>query len=394
MRLFPTICAILSIVSGVAGYKMAVTHAPHGVKSYIVAVTLGMLLQTLMASLASNRKDKLILASTIAIRRTLRVDLALCITWLLAAVSLSVAAFAKVPDHLGLYFGLICVGITFQNATFVASGRAQVVDPDRFWSVQLSGALVRAIGTGLLVLWFKIDFFGILLSNLFASLVICHRYKAWPVVDRRRLIALYYSVTHGQIFRSFRMDGVLRATKGLFESIAMSLCAIGVDQAGLLPVKTVEAGYVAVGYLNTLSTSIRQVFARWELHQPASLSAKLLSLVVSGGVALIAWEMHDQLHLFNLLLPRIDQESLNHIVGSGAVLLALYPLTRGFLYVDYYPPSVMLRFGCCLLLAYVLCALSISLVLWKLGTLFALGWCLPVPLSIAFAMHKIHARIA
>jgi hypothetical protein len=168
---------------------------------------------------------------------------------------------------------------------------------------------------------------------------------------------------------------------------------MGVDLAGLLPAKTVEAGYMAVGYLNTLSTSIRQAFARWELHQPASLSARLLSVAVSGGAALIAWEMHDQWHFFDLLLPNSDRESLNHIVGSGAVLLALYPLTRGFLYVDYLAPSDMLRFGYRLLLAYVFCALSILFILWQSGTLFAIVWCLPVPLSIAFAMHKIHARI-
>jgi len=394
MHLFPTLCAVLSIVSGVAGYKLAVTQDPLGVKSYVVAVTLGMLLQILMASLASNRKDKLILASTSAIRRTLRVDLVICFAWLMVAGSLAVAAFARVPNHLVFYLGIICVGIAFQYATFMDSGRAQVVDPDRFWSIQFSGAFVRAVGTGLLVFWFEIDYFGVLLSNFLASFVICYRYKAWPVVDLRRLTALGHSVTHGQLVRSFRLDGVLRAGKGLFESIATSFCAMGVDQAGLLPAKTVEAGYMAVGYLNTLSTSIRQAFARWELHQPASLSARLLSLAVSGGAALIAWEMHDQLQLFDFLLPKIDRESLSHIVGSGAVLLALYPLTRGFLYVDYLPPSDMLRFGYHLLLAYVLCALFILLVLWKSGTLFALGWCLPVPLSIAYAVHKYHARIA
>ncbi len=394
MSLFPTLCAILSIVSGVAGYKMAVMQAPQNVKSYVVAVTMGMFLQTLMASIASNRKDKLILASTEKIRRTLRVDLVVCIAWLLAAGFLSVSAFARLPDNFGLYLGLICVGIAFQYATFMASGREQVVDPDRFWSIQLSGAFVRALGTGLLVLWFEINYTGILLSNLLASLVICHRYKAWPVVDRRRLTALGHSVTQGQAVRALRLDGVLRAGKGQFEAIATSLCAIGVDLAGILPAKTVEADYMAVGYLNTLSTNIRQAFARWELHQPASLSARLLSLAVSGGAAIIAWEMHDQWHLFDLLLPRSDRESLNHIVGSGAVLMALYPLTRGFLYVDYLAPSDMLRFGCRLLLAYMLCSFSILFVLWKSVPLFALGWCLPVPLSIAFAMHKVHARIA
>jgi hypothetical protein len=394
MRLFPTLCAILSIVSGVAGYKMAVSQAPQDVKAYVVAVTMGMLLQTLMTSIAANRKDKLILASMAANRRTLRVDLVVCIAWLFATGFLSVAAIARMSDHFGFYLVLICVGIAFQYATFVASGREQVVDPDRFWSIQLSGAFVRAVGTGLLVLWFDTNYKGILISNLLASLVICYRYKVWPVVDRRRLTALRRLLTQGQAFRAFRLDGVLRAGKGLFESIAMSLCAIGVDLAGLLPAKTVEAGYMAVGYLNTLSTSIRQVFAHWELSQSASLSARLLSLAVSCSAALIAWELHDQYHLFDLLLPRSDRESLNHIVGSGAILLALYPLTRGFLYVDYLAPSDMLKFGCSLLLAYVLCALFIFFVLWQSGTLLALGWCLPVPLSIAFAMHKVHARIA
>ena len=373
---------------------MAVSQAPQNVKAYVVAVTLGMLLQTLMASIAANRKDKLILASTAAIRRTLRVDLVVCIAWLLAVGSLSVAAFASMSDHFGFYLVLICVGIAFQYATFVASGREQVVDPDRFWSIQLSGAFVRALGTGLLVLWFETNYKGILISNLLASLVICHRYKAWPIVDRRHLTALGHSLTQGQAIRAIRLDGVLRAGKGLFESIATALCAIGIDLAGLLPAKTVEAGYMAVGYLNTLNTSIRQVFAHWELRQSATLLARLLSLAVSSGAALIAWEMHDQCHLFDLLLPRSDQESLNHIVGSGAVLLAIYPLTRGFLYVDYLAPSDMLKFGCSLLLAYVLCALFILFIIWKFGAIFALGWCLPVPLSIAFAMHKLHARIA
>ncbi len=394
LDLFPLMCATLSVLSGIAGYKMAITQDPQGIKVYIATIAMSMTLQVFLATIASNRKDKLIRVGSTKVVRSLRVDLVIIVAWVIAATAIFLAASDVENCIAELYLALIFTAVAFQFATFTAAGREQIRNPSRFWAIQLSGALARVIGTGLFVAWCGIGFGGILISNLIAAVVVCRLYANWPTVRLRRLNRLVAIIRSGRFMRIFRLDGFLRAGKGLYEAVATSLCAIVVDRSGLLPRGTVEASYMAVGYLNTLSTTMRQVFSGWELQSGQSLFAQVFSVFLSVGAAVFVFWIHFRFQIFDIFLPNVARESLNHIVISVSIFLALYPLTRGFLYADYLPPEDLLRFAFDLVLAYVSGMCLLMLIFWGLQGGWALAWFAPVPLSIGFAIFRCHARIA
>jgi hypothetical protein len=393
MRIFPFLCSLLSIASGLVGYKMAITQDPQGIKEYISAVTLGFFFQIFISAIVSNRKDKLIEDSLRLDKGSNRVNLVILLSWIIAGIAGLSILLETFPDQLLLYAGLIFMGFAFQYATFEVSSRQFIRNPDKFWKFQLSGAFFRAIGTLVLVVYLETNYLGILISNLIASLAICYHYKTWPLVSLNDYNQLRFSFNTKKVSKVITLDGFIRAGKGLFESTAISLCALLGDSLGVIPAKFVQPSYMAVGYLNTMNNVLRQTFSRWELVQNTQSKKSLkLYFLLSIAIAIVGVVLNEKWHLFDLFLPGVSQDSLDFIVVSSAIVFAMYPLTQGFLYADYFSPDDLKRFGLRLILSFLL-FLSLALILiWNtVGVLTPIIF-LPVPISILISIKGLHVR--
>jgi len=393
MRIFPFLCSILSIASGLAGYKMAISQDPNGIKEYISAITLGFFFQIFISAIVSNRKDKLIEESLRLNKESKRVNLVIFISWIAGGISIMSIFFEALSSQLLIYSGLIFMGFAFQYATFEASSRQFIRNPDKFWKFQLSGAFFRAISTLFLVIYLETNYLGILFSNLIASFIICYHYKTWPIIGQKEFNQLRISITKVKPTQVITLDGFIRAGKGLFENTAISLCALLGDSLGVIPAKFVQPSYMAVGYLNTMNNVLRQTFSRWEWNQNNQTNKSLkLYLLLSICMAILGVVLNDKLHLFDLLLPGVSQDSLDFIVISGAIVFAMYPLTQGYLYADYFSPVNIKLFGLRLTLSFIIFLLLALLVIWNTDGILTPIIFLPVPISIFVSIKGLHVR--
>ena len=336
--------AVISALSGLLGYKLAVTQNQQGISDYITVVAISAIAQALFSAIASNRKDRLKPAHH-KYRRSLRAGLSIHICLASTMATIFLALIMEENRSFFILLALSLVGISLQQATFEETSRELVRLNGRFWDFQFRGAIIRLGLTLLFIVALEWHYFGIVLSNIGAATVICRCYASWPTIKVSQLSRLNRAIRKGALLATFTLDGILRASKNQFENCAISLSALIIASYSELPSAQRNANLISVGYVNTLMTILRQTFNQWEHpeHQQ-NRSINILIFAAFPFISIIFGLIALHTNLATPFLPQIEKPLQDQIAIICCVTLAAFPLTRGFLYVDYLAPRILKRF--------------------------------------------------
>ena len=379
---YPVATTTLSIVSGLVGYKFAVSSDPAGAKGYVLAIAFGLLVQVPLVALISNRRDKLVKLENVLRFVSIRIRLGVGLSWMMSLLmGLLYVSFGKIIFG---YLSLIFVGTAVQYASYRESSGQLVRDIKTFWKIQFLGAWVRAIGVGLLVIIYRFDYPGILIANIAAALVICIQYGCNPFDHLSRIDQIIRAVKLGWK-KLITIDGIMRSAKASYEASIISFGALAVEKFAGTPIHSIEAMYGAVGYVNTLAVGLRQVLSSWELDLMKPPSIRWLMAIFIFG-SMLAVLLQQYFGFFNVFLPRMARDSLVKIIEACGIFVVIFPLTRGFLYLDYRSPVKVKQFAKAVLFSLLISVVIVVIAIRMGGDLVSPLWAAVAPLSIALGL--------
>lgn len=363
------LCTATSMISGVLGFSWAVKSAPSQAEVFVQAGLLSLILQTLLVSIASNRKSRFLngwKAGQLHLRSSISVSISTLCTAGFAVLTLVFWNSTK-TQPLFLFVTLFLLACTLQLLSFPASSRQQIVDLERFWLFQLIGVGMRLVAVVVLVVGFDLSFLGVLVSNTLAAATIALLYRNLKFnlisIMRDLRLAVYY----GRVL--LRLDGILRAFRLSFEQQIIMAFVIVSDFAFLHTSVKSEPAYASTGFLNAESTALRQVFASNERQSfvgEKSSGRFGLTSISCLTAAILLWNFDAITNLHLLILPDLASGGTRTILRALAVYVAIYPLTLGFAFSDYLPASQVRLLAASLVVNIVvlLCLTAIFQPLW------------------------------
>lgn len=385
--LYPALTTLLSIASGLLGYRHAVSVDPSGLRDYLLALGTGGMLQVPVAALVSNRRDRF--ARIGQPHRHVNVRLAACLHLLVGLTVLLAVAHAFVQRPVTGHLTLVLLGAALQYGTYGPASREQVRNLSGYWRRQCVGACVRAAGVGALVVLLDLAYTGILLANIAAAAAIGAAYGRatwrWPVGGRRLARAWRRARA-----RFWTPDGMLRAAKSSFEPLAINATALCLERAAGWSMSASQALLASVGYLSTLAVALRQIGAGWEREVGRAPAPVMLSLA-GAAVGIAAVGLQHGWGLFDPLLPRLGTEARLQIVAACGSWLVAHPATRGFLYLDYRPPGDVRRVALALALLQPMAVLLAIAAARVIGDPAVPVVVLATPFAVALALRLNHA---
>lgn len=386
MQAIPLLCAIISIFSGLMGYRFAIEQAPELARAYAIFLTLQSILHIVFASLISNRKDRILRIADPKKNLNIRKSLSAILATLLLGISLLLGWLTPGSDFIFKCLALYALTQLFQYATYTVSAHAHVLKPEIFWRNQLIGASTRALFLLTIVVWLQQNYVGIVASNTASAISICALYGEWPSFARSKMHATYRALRRGATGRLFTMDGLLRAAKGQYESLATSVAALIFSSIFLSPAGSMALPYISVGYLNAEQTALRQTLAWWELKGYGAIREQIRAVAAAIGIVAVCWLLFERSEPVKFLLPHLGLKDRRIVLESASVAFIAYPLTRGFLYADYLAREALHSLWIRLIIAFfaselLVIALNSSVCGRATGI-----WNLPVQVAIAIAM--------
>ncbi|PRY84720.1 hypothetical protein [Donghicola tyrosinivorans] len=363
------LCTAISMLSGVLGYSWAVKNAPSETEFFVQAGLLSLIIQTLLISIASNHKSRLLngwKVGQIHLRSSISIAISASCTVIFAILTF-IIWYTTSEQKLFFFVTLFLLAFTLQLLSFTASSQQQVVDLARFWRFQLIGAVTRLAAVIVLVVGFNLSFLGVLISNAFAAATIALLYRnlRFNLTDLIRDLRL--AITYNRSL--LRLDGILRAFRLSYEQQLMMAFIVVSDFAFLHENNKSEAAYTSTGFLNAEATALRQVFASSErenfLGEKSSGRFAIISIICQI-VALLLWNFESFTEQHLLILPDLENGGTRTILRALAVYVALYPLTLGFAFADYLPTSQvrLLAFSLAISTSILLCLAAAFQSLW------------------------------
>lgn len=384
------VCAILSLISGLMGHKLAITQAPTQLKDYIAAATISALCQSVLTAIISHRKDQLY-GDRDLIERKFRLGFVAQLCGVLIILAIIAALLIENYRFFFFFVALSLSATLLQNSTYDASSIELLNKDGKFWRHQVAGALVRLALTATLTAIWDLAFFGILIANIGAATAICAKYRRLPTISIRFFRYPHRLYGPAQLKSILTVDGILRALKGQYETVAVSATALTLNKAAQLSPEQSISCLAAVAYVNTVNVLLRQTLSTWEHPdiQRSRLSLGLMTLALFILTSLGAW-LARYTSLIQYALPALSDTAIEHVLISCVAAATCFPLTRGFLFSDYLPPPELThlwqRLATSFLAMLVAFVVMISV---NPNTSALLLWPVIVPLSIGFSLQKL-----
>jgi len=349
------LCAVLSLLSGLIGFKFASEADIHYLPSYIISlsITYGItMICTVVAVRGKSRYTVLAAQNVGTLRMSTRAVLA-------TAMSIAAACIATIVAWVS-HGGAAALLMLFQSAmvgaqflSFDASNITQLTDNRRFWLIQTVGAFVRClvIATGYLAL--GPSFHVLALSGLLAAFAIAGCYRVGPDQLVRRHLSLRLAARY--IRHAVGLDPLLRSGKSVSEQLLISSSALIAQHAASPAIG--EAALLAVPYLNAAMAAFHQAFNRLEVGILRGTSTRRTCLLTVGGLfalALLAYPLLRWVPILGHILPHPaigDGEELRITLALGAAAL---PLVMGYGMADMLPFPTLTRLVFAILAAWVI----------------------------------------
>ena len=384
---YPALTTLLSMAGGLIGYQQAVSTDPSGLREYLVAVGAGVALQVPLSAVVAHRRDRM--AHGPQQHGVGRVRTAVGIYLAFGLAGLAAAAYGWSKQAALGYLALVLGVVALQYWTYGAASWQQWRDLTGFWRIQLLGAVARALGLLVLVLFLKLAYLGILLANLAAALAVSMAYRDATASVPIRPVRLVRALRRAgdQLLTA---DGMLRAGKAAFESLAINGCAMLADRWAGLPPSVAQGVLASVGYVNALAVGMRQLGSGWE-RETGQKPAPGILVVALGLVGVSAIALQAQWGAFDPLLPRLASASKLQIVAACAAYLVAYPISRGFLFADYLSPARLRQVAWQLLLWFPLAVLTALAATIAAGFPAAVLFAAATPFALALAMRGSRA---
>lgn len=383
-------CTVFSILAGILGFAWAVTAEPEIIHLFIKASFVVLLIQIPFMAVASKNKNRLA-KSKVGASLHLRSEFAANFNFLLAIIVGICGIFLAEGtelEKLAWFSSIILLTHGFQLKSFYHSSRFQITDLDFFWKTQLTGAALRFGSVILFVQIINIGFWGILFSNLVASIVIAFIYKA--LIFKIKLMKQSFIVAFKNSNKLLSIDGILRAMRNFYEQLSVSFIAICLEYTLSFDAKTIEHMYASIGYINAGTTALRQIFASLELssfkRQPIFKKTAIIYLL-SIPAAIISFYIYQYTDFKYLILPSIGDDGMNYIVIAIYITFYAYPFTLGFAFMDYLPAKELLN-GMLVMALLLLLFTIICVALYKFGVAsYVPIWAMIVPMSIGLSRY-------
>ncbi len=336
------LCTAISILSGLLGYSWAVKIYPSEAGLFVQAGLLSLIIQTLLVSIASNRKSRFLNGwntGQIHLRSSISITISVLST--VGFAILTIILWHTNNEHtLFLFVTMFLLASTLQLLSFPGSSWQQVIDLERFWRFQLIGSVIRLFAVLALVLGLNLSFLGILISNAITAAAIAQLYRSLHFCLSDFLRDLRLAVIYNRAL--LRLDGILRAFRLSYEQQIMMAFVVVADLTFLHGNIKSEPAYASTGFLNAQATALRQVFASAERRSflgEKSLTQFGLISISCLIAALLLWNVDSITDNHLLILPDLENGGTRTILRALAVYAALYPLTVGFAFTDYLPIS-------------------------------------------------------
>ena len=342
------LCAVLSLLSGLVGFKFAseadILHLPGYITS--LSITYGItMICTVVAVRGKSRYTILAARNVVSLRMSTRVVL---------ATGLGHGGEAA----LLMLFQSTMVGVQFLS--FDASNITQLTDNKRFWLIQAVGAFVRCIVIAIGYLAIGPSFHILALSGLLAAFAIASCYRVGPDQLVRRHLSL--RLARRYIRHAVGLDPLLRSGRMVSEQLLISSSALIAQRAASPAIG--EAALLAVPYLNAAIAAFHQAFNRFEVGILRGTLTRRTALLTMGGLfalALPAYPLLRWVPILGHILPHPvigDGEALRITLALGAATL---PLVMGYGMADMLPFPTLMRLMFTIIVAWVVLLVMILL---------------------------------
>jgi hypothetical protein len=351
------------MASGLLGYAWAVASNSAGASTFVQAGFIALVLQTLLTSIASNKKDKFV-RKWVKREKHLRSSISASLSAITTVAALFTLILFKVlglRNDFPLYFMMFSMAIYFQLLSFSKSSQQQIQDLRKFWLIQLSGAIARVFSVSVLVVFWDLSFFGLIASNVISSVIIAALYGSLAISPST--IARDIKVSYANWTILISLDGFLRAIRITYEQqiIFLSVIIYDLSTSGFQNDRS-QAAYVSTGFMNAMSTALRQVFAHQErecLFGRQSFSSIIFTSAVCFSIAMTLWWLPYTPYFEKYAPHYIESTDATYVVRSLAIAALLHPVTIGFSFVDYLRPYQIRRFTAVLAASALFFAMSI-----------------------------------
>lgn len=356
------LCAVLSLLSGLIGFKFAseadILHLPGYITS--LSITYGItMICTVVAVRGKSRYTILAARNVVSLRMSTRAVLATGLAMAAACIATAVAWLGHGGEAaLLMLFQSTMVGVQFLS--FDASNITQLTDNKRFWLIQAVGAFVRCLVIAIGYLAIGPSFHILALSGLLAAFAIASCYRVGPDQLVRRHLSLRLAGRY--IRHAVGLDPLLRSGRMVSEQLLISSSALIAQRTASPAIG--EAALLAVPYLNAAIAAFHQAFNRFEVGILRGTLTRRTALLTMGGLfalALLAYPLLRWVPILGHILPHPvigDGEALRITLALGAATL---PLVMGYGMADMLPFPTLMRLMFAIIVAWVVLLVTILL---------------------------------
>tara|TARA_R110001583_G_scaffold69696_8_gene197576 strand:+ start:2150 stop:3388 length:1239 start_codon:yes stop_codon:yes gene_type:complete len=331
--------SVFSLFSGIIGYNLSIFQNQDLASSYIYSLSFSFLIQMILSSVLNYRKNAILsrFKYHINIRNSILqfVFLNLIITMTLIIIAL-LFVNRSIYD-LVILFLFQMIFSYLQILTFNKSIFFQLKNVELFLKIQFYGSLVKVTLVLILVFYFKLSFWGLIISNIFTAIAISLLYgiKFDELTENYKLGLKKLKL----INCVFKVEGFLRSYRGYSEAWMLTTVISVLNFLKFLKPTELEILNFSVPYINTISTQFRQVFIKFERESYLKMLNKYKVIVpyftLLPMFLIILWK-----NKFILIFEKLEFYSVLNIFNDNFLLLVsfllfLLPLTLGYSYIDY-----------------------------------------------------------
>lgn len=338
------LCAILSLLSGLLGFKFASQSDVANLPAYIASLSISYVIGLVCTMIAIRGKSRY---TVLAARDFHHIDLstrtALAIaTSMLISVAVAIVSFFTSGLSLAALVFLQGAMISAQFLTFDISNLNQIIDNGRFWRIQTIGAAMRGVLIAVGFVLVGPNFYILALSGVAAALAIAVCYRVHP----RHLVRrhLTWRILMFRFRHTLSRDALLRSTRTGSEPLMVTTTALVVQR--FAPAGAGEAALLAAPYLNAAFASFHQVFNRLEVSMLRGMQTRKRMTAVTVALIFCAMLAYPTLRWFPpaaAILPHPTQASAEEFSIVLAAACFTLPLSLGYGMADMFPLKDLTR---------------------------------------------------
>lgn len=348
------LCAILSLLSGLLGFKFASQVDVKNLPIYIASLSVSYVVGAVCTMIAIRGKSRYtILASkgfchvNLSTRTTLAITISMLVSMIVALLSLFTT---------GLSFAILVLlqggTISAQFLTFDISNLNQIIDNARFWRFQTIGAVMRGVVIAVGFIVVGPCFYILALSGVAAALAIAVCYRVHPRNLMRRHLTWRTLIL--RLRHTLGWDALLRSARMWSEPLMITTTALVVRRVA--PAGAGEAALLVVPYLNAGFASFHQAFNRLEVSMLRGTQTRKQTTTAIVALIVCAMLAYPILRWFPpvaVILPHPTQASPEEFRIVLAAACFTLPLSLGYGMADMFPLNDLIRLMLCAALAWV-----------------------------------------